>query len=72
MRIGSGDLGIAKPDPAIFRHALEQLGVEAEASTFTDDVKSYADAASSVGMRGFHFTGYEQFAADLSSIGVDA
>jgi epoxide hydrolase-like predicted phosphatase len=72
VRIGSGDLGIAKPDPKIFHHALEQLGVPAEASTFTDDVKSYAEAASSVGMHGFHFTGHEQFAADLRSIGVDA
>ena len=48
------------------------MDVPAEASVFTDDVKSYAEAASSVGMHGFHFTGYEQFAADLRSIGVDA
>jgi putative hydrolase of the HAD superfamily len=72
VRIGSGDLGIAKPDVAIFEHALREMDVPAEASVFTDDVKSYAEAASSVGMHGFHFTGYEQFAADLRLIGVDA
>jgi len=71
IRIGSGDLGIAKPDPGIFLHALDQAGVDAEASVFTDDVNSYAQAARDVGMHGFHFTGYEQFASDLRSIGVN-
>jgi len=69
--VGSGDLQIAKPDPGIFRHALNEAGVEAEASVFTDDVRAYAEAASSLGMHGFHFTGYEQFVVDLNSIGVD-
>ena len=71
VRIGSGDLGIAKPDVGIFEHALREMGVPANASVFTDDVKSYAEAAASVGMHGFHFTGYDQFATDLRSIGVD-
>lgn len=71
VRVGSGDLGIAKPDAGIFEHALRELGVPASASVFTDDVKAYAEAAGAVGMHGFHFTGYDQFAADLSSIGVD-
>jgi epoxide hydrolase-like predicted phosphatase len=71
VRIGSGDLGIAKPDAGIFEHALREMDVAANASVFTDDVKSYAEAAGAVGMHGFHFTGYGQFAADLRSIGVD-
>lgn len=72
VRIGSGDLKLAKPDPAIFHHALREMDVPAEASTFADDVKSYAEAASSIGMHGIHFTGYEQFVADLRAIGVEA
>jgi putative hydrolase of the HAD superfamily len=71
VRIGSGDIGVAKPDPAIFQRALEAADVPAEASVFTDDVSAYAQAARDVGMHGFHFTGYEQFAADLRSIGLD-
>lgn len=71
FRIGSGDLRIAKPDPGIFQHALELAGVPPEAAVFADDVKSYADAARSIGMHGFHFTGYPQFAEDLRSIGVN-
>lgn len=68
--VGSGDLKIAKPDPGIFHHALDSLGVAPGASVFTDDNKAYAEAARAVGMHGFHFTGYEQFAADLRSVGV--
>jgi putative hydrolase of the HAD superfamily len=71
VRIGSGDIGLAKPDPAVFQHALRELDVPAEASVFTDDVRSYAEAARTVGMHGFYFTGYDQFASDLRSIGVD-
>lgn len=70
--VGSGDIQIAKPDAGIFHHALGEAGVEPEVSVFTDDVKAYAEAASAIGMHGFHFTGYDQFAADLRSIGVDA
>ncbi len=71
VRIGSGDVGVAKPDPAIFELALRELDIPAEGSVFTDDVHSYAEAAGAVGMHGFHFTGYDQFAFDLRSIGVD-
>jgi putative hydrolase of the HAD superfamily len=71
VRIGSGDIGLAKPDPAIFHHALREMDVAAEASVFADDVRSYAEAARAVGMHGFYFTGYDQFASDLRSIGVD-
>lgn len=70
IRVGSGDVKMAKPDPGIFHHALELAGVEPEAAVFTDDRSEYAQAARDLGMHGFHFTGYEQFAADLHSIGV--
>ena len=70
IRVGSGDIGIAKPDEGIFRHALDGLGVAPEESVFTDDVRKYADAARALGMHGFYFTGYSQLAEDIRSIGV--
>jgi HAD superfamily hydrolase (TIGR01509 family) len=70
IRIGSGDVRLAKPDPAIFHHALSEAGAEAAHSVFTDDNPDYAEVARNVGMHGFHFTGYDQFAADLRGIGV--
>lgn len=71
VRVGSGDLGIAKPDAGIFLHATKLAGVEPEQSVFTDDRADFAEAARGLGMHGFPFTGYERFAEDLRSIGVD-
>ena len=52
LLVDSHHVGVRKPDPAIFRHALERLGVEAEEAAFVGD--SYAhDAlpAHALGMR---------------------
>ena len=70
VRVGSGDLGLAKPDPAIFHHAMDAAGVAPAQSVFTDDYNKHADAARALGMHAFHFTGYGQFVQDLRSIGV--
>ena len=70
IRIGSGDVGLAKPDPAIFHHAMEKAKVSPSQSVFTDDYYKHSDAARELGMHAFHFTGYEQFVEDLRSIGV--
>jgi epoxide hydrolase-like predicted phosphatase len=69
--VGSGDVKMAKPDPAIWHYAMERLGVQAEESVFADDMRSYAAASRDIGMHGFHFTGYEQFVDDLRSVGVN-
>ena len=39
--IVSGEVGVAKPDPAIFRLALEQLGVEPTEALFVGDAPEY-------------------------------
>jgi len=51
--VDSSEVGIRKPDPAIYRLALERLGgIPAEAAVFLDDLQQNLDAAESVGMRG--------------------
>ena len=72
VRVGSGDLGIAKPDAGIFLHATKLARLAPEQSVFTDDRADFADAARGVGMHGFHFTEYARFAEDLRSVGVQA
>ena len=72
VRVGSGDLGIAKPDAGIFLHATMLAGLAPEQSVFTDDRADFAEAARGIGMHGFHFTEYERFAEDLRSVGVQA
>jgi len=72
VRVGSGDLGIAKPNAGIFLHATKLAGIEPEQSVFTDDRADFAEAARTVGMQGFHFSEDGRFAADLRSVGVRA
>ena len=72
VRVGSGDLGIAKPDAGIFLHATELAGLPPERCVFTDDRAEFAEAARALGMHGFAFTGYERFVEDLRSVGVPA
>jgi putative hydrolase of the HAD superfamily len=72
VRVGSGDLGIAKPDAGIFLHATKLAGLAPEQSVFTDDRADFAEAARAVGMHGFPYTEYERFVDDLRSVGVEA
>lgn len=46
----SGEVGFRKPDPAIFRVALERLGVTAERCIFVDDEPAHLTAAAALGM----------------------
>ena len=52
----SAEVGLMKPDPRIYRLALEKLGIQPEESVFLDDVLINVEAARSVGMTGIHFT----------------
>lgn len=47
----SCEVGAFKPSPAIFRTALEALGVAPEGSMFVDDRRDYLDGAAELGMR---------------------
>jgi epoxide hydrolase-like predicted phosphatase len=46
----SGEVGFRKPDPAIFRVALDLLGVTAERCIFVDDEPAHLTAAAALGM----------------------
>jgi putative hydrolase of the HAD superfamily len=46
----SGEIGVAKPDPAYFRHAVELLGLPAAQVLFVDDVQANVDSARTVGL----------------------
>jgi len=47
----SFEVGAAKPDPAIYRAALDRLDVEPAESAFVDDQPVYCDGAAALGMR---------------------
>ena len=50
--VDSHEVGMRKPNPAIYQLALARLGAEATRTAFCDDVSSNVDAANSVGMVG--------------------
>ena len=53
----SADVGLVKPDPAIFRLACEQFGIVPSESAFIDDTPINAEAAQYVGMKAYVFNG---------------
>jgi HAD superfamily hydrolase (TIGR01509 family) len=70
VEIVSALVGLAKPDPAIYRLVLERLGTAPEATVFVDDNQPNVAAAAALGIRAIHFSGYEVLIADLRQWGV--
>ncbi len=56
-QVVSGLVGLAKPDPAIYRLAAERIGVPAERCFFIDDVAANVEAARGTGMTAHQFVG---------------
>lgn len=52
----SAEVGMRKPDEAIFRHALELIGLAPEECVFIDDIDHNVKAAEALGMLGLHHT----------------
>ena len=66
----SYELGLAKPDPEIFRAALRRVGRPPEACAFFDDVSAYVEAACAVGIQGQVFTTAANFRGQLARLGL--
>jgi putative hydrolase of the HAD superfamily len=58
-------LGIAKPDAAIYRHAVEGLGVPAGEILFVDDRQDNIEAARAEGMVAVQYLGHEGFVEEM-------
>ncbi len=50
--VDSCEVGLRKPDPAIFRLTCDRLGVAPEAAVFLDDTRRHVEAARQVGLHG--------------------
>jgi len=70
VEVFSALVGLAKPDPAIYRLALERLGTAPEATVFVDDYEPNVEAAAELGIQAIHFVGYEALIAELQKQGV--
>lgn len=66
----SGDEGLVKPDPAIYRRLLDRNRLAAGECLFIDDSPANVAGAEAVGMRAHHFRSPRQLRLALASHGV--
>lgn len=66
--IVSAEVGLMKPDPAIYDLTLETIGFAAEESVFIDDMPENIQAARDAGMHGIVFQSPEQAIKDLDAL----
>lgn len=70
VEVISAVVGLTKPNPAIYRLALERLETEPEATVFIDDLEANVQAAAAMGIKAIQFTGYEALLPALERFGV--
>jgi HAD superfamily hydrolase (TIGR01509 family) len=68
-KVISGDVGLMKPDPAIYRAVLNLTDKPPTAAIMIDDRGENVVAAEALGMTGIEFTSASQLAARLSAVG---
>jgi len=64
----SGDVGLVKPDPAIFYLTLARLVAAPDEAVFLDDSPAHVAAACALGLLGIHFTTAEALVGDLDRL----
>ncbi len=64
----SGECGMRKPEPGIFRHAAQSLGLAPEQCVFIDDMEANVAAAAACGMTGVHHTETAQTVAAVQDL----
>jgi len=68
VSIFSSEVGVRKPDPAIYRAMLERMHCAPGEAVFIDDVQANVDGAKGVGMQALRFTGTDAVIERLNSI----
>jgi putative hydrolase of the HAD superfamily len=64
----SGDVGVNKPDPAIFRLGAERIGVRPEDCVFVDDLRENCEGAEAVGMTAILHRGADSTLPELERL----
>lgn len=66
----SGCEKLVKPDPAIYRLALERFGLEAGQTIFIDDSAANVAGAAAAGLIALHFTDAPRLRRELTGLGL--
>lgn len=68
VSVFSFEIGMAKPDPAIYRYILAKLQTKAENSIFVDDNLQNIEAAAALGIHAIHFKNHQQCIEDIQAL----
>jgi 2-haloacid dehalogenase len=66
----SGEVGVGKPDPAIFREFIARFGIEPDRTVYIDDWDRNVATASGLGLVAIQFVDAAQLRAELRRLGV--
>ncbi|MDP9846416.1 HAD family hydrolase [Streptosporangium lutulentum] len=64
----SGEIGMRKPEPRIFEHALGKIGLAGQECVFVDDIEANIVAARRLGIVGVHHRDPEPTIAELETL----
>lgn len=70
VRIYSCAIGVAKPNPLIYKEALRACRVRAGEAVYVDDIPAYVEAARRLGLLGIQFQSPKQLALELQDLGL--
>jgi putative hydrolase of the HAD superfamily len=70
--VWSCQLGVVKPNPELYRHALAKLGTQPEETLFIDDKRPNIEAARALGIQAIQFSSVERLRQDLIAAGLDS
>lgn len=68
--VNSGEEGVIKPDPAIFRLLVDRHGITPEATLFIDDAAANVDAARALGFHAVRFESPGALGDELVRLGL--
>ena len=66
----SGDVGMSKPDPAIYRHLLDRTGFDPATTLFIDDVPANLAVADDLGLETHRFVDPATLRTALEALGL--
>ena len=70
VALSSCYVGLRKPEPAMYRRALDILGCAPERMLFIDDRQENVDGGLAAGMKAIQFTGADGLRSELTNLGV--
>ncbi|HEX3940870.1 MAG TPA: HAD family phosphatase [Acidobacteriaceae bacterium] len=69
--VWSHELGIVKPDPAIYRYTVDALAVQPQEALFIDNLQENVAGAEAIGLHAIHFENIDQLGREIARRGFN-